>query len=85
MLTAYITARNSVTKKRIKCNVLLDPGSMRTFVKREFSQKLGLKSFDKEVVTVSGFSQKRAKTMTYSIVELELQTELDTYRVGPKK
>ena len=73
LLTAYVNAKNFVANKKVKCRFLLDTASMRSFVSKEFSENLGLKEIDTEVVQVSSFGKKRAKTQTMSIVEFGLQ------------
>ncbi|GBM01529.1 hypothetical protein AVEN_202404-1 [Araneus ventricosus] len=53
--------------------VLLDNGSMRTFINREISKKLKLNVIRKEYLSVYAFGARQAKEQSYNVVRLKLE------------
>ncbi|GBN44277.1 hypothetical protein AVEN_211376-1 [Araneus ventricosus] len=53
--------------------VLLDNGSMRTFINREISKKLKLNVIRKESLSVYAFGARQAKEQSYNVVRLKLE------------
>ncbi|CAL1282487.1 unnamed protein product [Larinioides sclopetarius] len=53
--------------------ILLDNGSMRTFINKELSRKLNLNVIRKESLSVYAFGANQAKEQSYNVVKLKLQ------------
>ncbi len=64
-----------------KCNILLDPGSDKTFVTQKLAKKLHLPIVDQEVIHIHTFANHSPKQIESNIVNIEL----DLIRGEPKE
>ncbi|KAF8789814.1 hypothetical protein HNY73_007724 [Argiope bruennichi] len=75
--TCAALVRNDETNEFETVRLMLDNGSMRTFITREVSEKLKLKVIRKESLSVYSFGAKQAKEHSYNIVRVELKNRED--------
>ena len=73
MQTAQAVIRTDSGKARVRCRVLFDSGSQRSFIRSTIVELLGGESFERQYLTLSGFGQEEPKQKCYNIHEIEVK------------
>ena len=70
--TATTNIKNPQNNQSIKAQVLLDPGSHRTYVTEKLASRLELKCLEKEIISVVTFRSTKPKQIESHVVSIEL-------------
>jgi len=74
MQTAQAVISTDSGKARVRCRVLFDSGSQRSFIRSTIVELLGGKSSEKQCLVLSGFGEEEPKEKCYNIHEIEVKS-----------
>ena len=74
MQTAQAVISTDSGKARVRCRVLFDSGSQRSFIRSTIVELLGRKSSEKQCLMLSGFGEEEPKEKCYNIHEIEVKS-----------